>query len=139
MGWRLLGPAAGILLAVLMTGSVWELEYARYGRFYSLFQMLYMLGIVCFAEGFIRDRRWAQVAFFALFLLTVSVHDLGVMLGLCFWAVLPLRGYTFKRHVRPGAWRVDVETKTGRIIGHIRFDVVPVRAPVTRLKRVMYE
>lgn len=49
------------------------------------------------------------------------------------------RGYTFKRNVRPGAWRVDVETEAGRIIGRIRFDVVPVRAPVTRLKRVLYE
>ena len=49
------------------------------------------------------------------------------------------RGYTYKRHVRPGAWRVDVETEAGGIIGRIRFDVVPVRAPVTRLKRVVYE
>ena len=49
------------------------------------------------------------------------------------------RGYTFKRNVRPGAWRVDVETEAGRIIGRIRFDVVPVAAPVTRLKRVVYE
>ena len=49
------------------------------------------------------------------------------------------RGYTFKRNVRPGAWRVDVETDAGRVIGRIRFDVVPVGARVTRLKRVVYE
>ena len=49
------------------------------------------------------------------------------------------RGSTFKRHVRPGAWRVDVETEAGRIIGRIRFDVVPVAEPVTQLKQVVYE
>ena len=49
------------------------------------------------------------------------------------------RGYTFKRRVRPGAWRVDVETEAGRVIGRIRFDVVPVAAPVTQFKQVVYE
>ncbi len=34
------------------------------------------------------------------------------------------RGVTFKRNVRPGAWRVTVETAGRRPIGRIRFDVV---------------
>ena len=49
------------------------------------------------------------------------------------------RGYTFKRNVRPGAWRIDVETDAGRVIGRIRFDVVPVAEPVSRFKQVVYE
>ncbi len=49
------------------------------------------------------------------------------------------RGYTFKRNVRPGTWRVDVETEAGRIIGRIGFDVVPVARPVTRFKQRLYE
>ena len=49
------------------------------------------------------------------------------------------RGYTFKRHVRPGTWRVDVETEAGRIIGRIRFDIVPAARPVTRFKRRVYD
>ena len=49
------------------------------------------------------------------------------------------RGYTFKRYAQPGAWRVDVETEDGHVIGRIRFDIVPAREPVTRLKRVVYE
>jgi hypothetical protein len=42
------------------------------------------------------------------------------------------RGVTFKRHVRPGTWRVSVETADQRPIGRIRFEVVPAdttRAP----------
>jgi len=34
------------------------------------------------------------------------------------------RGYTYKRHVRPGEWRVTVETADDRPIGRIRFQVV---------------
>lgn len=35
------------------------------------------------------------------------------------------RGVTFKRHLRPGEWRVSVQTADRRPIGYIRFDAVP--------------
>ncbi|RME01400.1 MAG: DUF2914 domain-containing protein [Calditrichaeota bacterium] len=31
------------------------------------------------------------------------------------------RGYTYKRHIQPGHWRVDVETATGQVLGRIGF------------------
>lgn len=34
------------------------------------------------------------------------------------------RGVTFKQHVKPGLWRVSVETGQGRPIGRIQFEVV---------------
>lgn len=34
------------------------------------------------------------------------------------------RGYTFKRHVRPGTWRVTVETADRRPIGRVNFEIV---------------
>lgn len=33
------------------------------------------------------------------------------------------RGYTFKRNLTPGQWRVDIETEEGQIMGRISFDV----------------
>jgi hypothetical protein len=50
------------------------------------------------------------------------------------------RGYTYKRHVRPGQWRVTVETADRRPIGRISFQIVEAdsTAPVhydTRLYR----
>lgn len=33
------------------------------------------------------------------------------------------RGYTYKRHVQPGNWRVDVETERGQVLGRIDFRV----------------
>jgi DUF2914 family protein len=35
------------------------------------------------------------------------------------------RAYTVKSNPRPGNWRVDIESEDGRLIGRIRFDVVP--------------
>jgi hypothetical protein len=40
------------------------------------------------------------------------------------------RGYTFKRGVTPGKWRVAVETMRGQTLGDITFDVVP--SPVSQ-------
>ncbi len=34
------------------------------------------------------------------------------------------RGYTYKTHLRPGKWRVDVETGEGWLLGRIRFRIV---------------
>jgi hypothetical protein len=40
------------------------------------------------------------------------------------------RGYTFKRKIHPGHWRVDVETNDGRLLGRVRFRAEPVPGPV---------
>lgn len=50
------------------------------------------------------------------------------------------RGYTFKRNVWPGRWRVDVETLDGNLIGRIQFRIAPVDTTRTpRLKHTLYE
>lgn len=36
------------------------------------------------------------------------------------------RGFSMKSSLTPGAWRVDVETKRGQVLGRVRFDVVKV-------------
>jgi hypothetical protein len=33
------------------------------------------------------------------------------------------RGYSFKTNLRPGSWRVDVETKDGRAMGRVNFSI----------------
>jgi hypothetical protein len=34
------------------------------------------------------------------------------------------RGYSFKKNIRPGTWRVDVKTDDGLLLGRIGFEVV---------------
>lgn len=49
------------------------------------------------------------------------------------------RGYTFKRNLRPGRWRVDVRTDDGKTLGRIRFEVVPAEATNRRWVERVYE
>ena len=44
------------------------------------------------------------------------------------------RGFTFKRGITPGKWRVAVETMRGQTLGEITFDVVPSPIPPHPLK-----
>lgn len=49
------------------------------------------------------------------------------------------RTYTFKRNLRPGEWRVDVETADGRTLGRVRFRVVEAVARVAERRHLLYE
>jgi hypothetical protein len=44
------------------------------------------------------------------------------------------RGYTFKRKLAPGPWRVEVHTAEGRVLGRIPFVIVPVSRRPERLR-----
>ncbi len=46
------------------------------------------------------------------------------------------RGYTKKTHIRPGQWRIDVETAEKKILGRIAFEVQPKEAQSIRLKQL---
>lgn len=48
------------------------------------------------------------------------------------------RGYTMKQHVRPGRWRVEVQTADGRLLGRIRFRIVEAEVPVAELAERIY-
>ena len=47
------------------------------------------------------------------------------------------RGYTFKRNMAPGRWRVDIKTTDEMTLGRINFTVVPTDSSLTHLE-VMY-
>lgn len=47
------------------------------------------------------------------------------------------RTYSVKSGLRPGAWRVAVETPTGAILGRVRFNVLPPAAAPPRLKTAL--
>ena len=38
------------------------------------------------------------------------------------------RGYTFKRHLKPGKWRVDVENEQRQLLGRITFTLKPIES-----------
>jgi hypothetical protein len=41
------------------------------------------------------------------------------------------RGYTYKKNISPGEWRINVITDNELILGRIRFSIIESRQPVT--------
>jgi hypothetical protein len=48
------------------------------------------------------------------------------------------RGYTYKRNVQPGEWRVEVKTGEGQVLGRIDFEIVAVDSAGKPLKTIFY-
>ena len=46
------------------------------------------------------------------------------------------RGYSFRRNISPGRWRVNVETERGQIIGRIKFRVIDAYSPPKILTKI---
>ena len=111
-GRRLAGPAVGWGLAVMLAVSGFHVELSRYGRFYTLFQMTFMLAVLAFYLGYVRrvrgdaagatgtrpprNTRW-RLAFWSLTLFAITLHDTAVFLGLCFATLLVAAGYTWRQ------------------------------------------
>jgi len=49
------------------------------------------------------------------------------------------RGFTYKRHVVPGEWRVEVQTDDGMILGRINFDIVERNESEKKFKTIEYQ
>jgi len=47
------------------------------------------------------------------------------------------RGYTYKRRIRPGRWRVDVETEDGLLLGRIPFTVLGINSTKQRRWKIL--
>jgi hypothetical protein len=88
--WRI-----GLLTAVLMACSTWEIELSRYARFYTAFQCLYLVALLCFYHGFLMGHRAARWWFILAALATLSMHELGVLLATCF--LIPLFSSAYSR------------------------------------------
>lgn len=94
LGSSVSGSAVGLLAALLIAFSVWEIEMSRYARFYTGFQLSYILAIIFFYKGFLENRNAYRLAFFGAALLAFSFHELGVMVVALF--LIPILSFRVK-------------------------------------------
>ena len=89
---RLFGRAAGLLAAVGLAFSAWQMEIGRLALYFLPVQVFYIACLYAFYRGYFEeDKRWRRAAFI-LFLLIPHVHQLGLGVWFCFPAFLLLRG-----------------------------------------------
>ncbi len=93
LGRAVFNRPIGLLMSALMTFSVWEIEMSRYARFYTGFQFMYLISLLCFYRGYMVGERAYKFWFVAAAFVTFSFHELGVMLAACF--LIPLGSSTY--------------------------------------------
>lgn len=94
------GEAVGLVSALILAVSPWDIHYARMARMYAMFIFLFTLSIYLFYLGFMkgqpRMRKWAVI----VAILAVLTHRQGVMLAPIFFlpALFPRPSRPSLRH-----------------------------------------
>lgn len=97
LGKSLYGTRVGYLAAILMTFSIWEITFSRYARMYVFFQFFYLVSIYFFYRGFIKGERFYRWLTAPLWMLTITIHQLGLSLAPLLMVPFFIKGYS---HVR---------------------------------------
>jgi hypothetical protein len=106
-GAALFGRVVGLVTAALLAVSFWDIDLARYARFYSAFSVLYVLTLYAIWQLRVKTQSTAGgVLCIALAVATMSLHDLAYSLALAFFFPLMLRGPVAWRSPREWLWPV---------------------------------
>jgi hypothetical protein len=114
LGKMLFNRNVGLMTALILTFSQFEIELSRYGRSYTLFQFLFVLSLIFFYQGFMLDKNRYKVFFVFGCLLAVASHSLGVVLFTLFLIPLLSRGHSLRRKLvfvlwASGTWLLKVQ------------------------------
>lgn len=128
-GAALFGRVVGLITAALVAVSFWDIDLARYARFYSAFSMFYVLTLVAIWQFRVKAPSAAGgVLCVALAIVTLSLHDLAYSLALAFFFPLVLRGPEAWRSPREWAWPVASSAVLGAFFVGWRSYVLSSRA-----------
>jgi 4-amino-4-deoxy-L-arabinose transferase-like glycosyltransferase len=89
LGKALVGRTVGLTAAVMMVFAGWEIEFSRHARMYAAFQFAFLSSLYLFYRGFIDGHKPAKWLMIPVWILTMMVHELGVVLAVVF-LVLPV-------------------------------------------------
>jgi hypothetical protein len=89
-----------------MSFSVWEIELSRYARFYTAFQLMYLVSLICFYRGFMLDEGKYKIWFLISAFITFSTHALSQVLIVCFLIPLLSSSHSFRRKLVFCFWAI---------------------------------
>ncbi len=92
VGKRLFSRSVGLAAAVILAFSSWEVEDARLALYFAPLQLMVLASIYVFHQAFVEDRAKFKPWVVVLFVLTPQVHQLGMSVYFCFFALLVMKG-----------------------------------------------
>jgi hypothetical protein len=106
-GAALFGRAVGLVTAAVLAISFWDIDLARYARFYSAFSVLYVLTLYAiWRYRVVTTSTAGGILCVVLAIATMSLHDLAYSLALAFFFPLVLRGPAAWKSPREWVWPV---------------------------------
>ncbi len=102
LGRRLHGRAAGLLLTIVLSVSVWEIEMARFARMYAPFQSVFLWYLVYFLRYAVDRNRASLIPMALLSMLGVLTWEGGALLGVT--NLLPPLLQHERGHLRRSDW-----------------------------------
>jgi hypothetical protein len=109
-----------LIAATFMALSAWEIELSRYGRFYTAFQLSFVVAFLCLYRVLAGGTRAWTFGFVAASLAAVTLHELSIVIAVCFLVPLFDRdaSMTFRaKSVAAGAIFVAVWIAYRRLAG----------------------
>ena len=103
IGRRLGGRTLGLLMLIILSASIWEIEMARFARMYAPFQSIFLWYLVFFLRYTVDREKSALLPMVLLSVLGVLTWEGGIMLGVAN-LLPPLRNHERGRLRRADFW-----------------------------------
>jgi len=108
LGRDLFNRPIGLLTALILVFSAWEIEISRYARGYTAFQFFFLISLICFYRGFMLDKNKYKVWFLVASAFALLTHALSDLLIVLFLIPLFSSDLTWSRKFRFSLWGVGL-------------------------------
>jgi hypothetical protein len=108
LGRDLFNRPIGLLTAIILVFSAWEIEVSRYARGYTAFQFFFLVSLICFYRGFMLDKNKYKVWFSVASAFALLTHALSDLLIVLFLIPLFSSDLTWVRKIRFSLWGVGL-------------------------------
>ncbi len=104
LGRKRIGNAGAFLLVAFFCVSIWEVEFARFARMYSMFQCAFIWFLYCFHEGFFLGRKRAILWSYAIASISTVIYEGSIFMACLLFLPLLIRGVSLVNQLRYGIW-----------------------------------
>ncbi|HNP59519.1 MAG TPA: glycosyltransferase family 39 protein [Nitrospirales bacterium] len=104
LGRKRIGNAGALLLVAFFCVSIWEVEFARFARMYSMFQCAFLWFLYYFHEGFFLGRKRAILWSYAIASISTVIYEGSIFMACLLFLPLLIRGVSLVNQLRYGIW-----------------------------------
>lgn len=113
LGKRWIGMRPALLATALLTFSSFHIIFSRMGRMYAMFLFFLILTMYYFLRGIMDEKRSYLYLSFGIGIVTTTLHELGMVLGILFLIPILIRVYSWKEKLIFGVMGISLTLFSG--------------------------